>query len=58
MAEEKKPGVAKVVFENAEPAKQEEKDTEAKSTLGDRMSDMAGIRVLRNGKWETVSPTE
>jgi hypothetical protein len=38
----------------AEENKKEE--VEQKSTLGERMSDMAGIRVLRDGKWESVVP--
>jgi hypothetical protein len=40
----------------AEEKKQPEAEAEQKSTLGERMSDMAGIRVLRNGKWENVVP--
>lgn len=47
---EKKPGVAEVVFEDAK--------AEPESKLGERMSDMSGIRVLRNGKWENVTPKE
>jgi hypothetical protein len=49
----KKPGEAQVVFEDAETTPEE-----GKSTLGERMSDMAGIRVLRNGKWEDVAPKQ
>jgi hypothetical protein len=48
---DKKPGQAEVVFEDAETAPEPET-----STLGERMSDMSGIRVLRNGKWENVVP--
>lgn len=50
---DKKPGQAEVVFEDAETAPKPET-----STLGERMSDMAGIRVLRNGKWESVAPKQ
>jgi hypothetical protein len=50
---EKKPGQAEVVFEDAETAPEPET-----STLGERMSDMSGIRVLRNGKWESVAPKQ
>jgi hypothetical protein len=50
---EKKPGQAEVVFEDAETAPET-----AESTLGERMSDMSGIRILRNGKWESVAPKQ
>lgn len=37
-------------------AEEKKQPEEQKSTLGERMSDMAGIRILRNGKWETIVP--
>jgi hypothetical protein len=33
----------------------EEQKKEPKSTLGERMNDLSGIRILRNGEWVSIS---